>query len=963
MFDGTSTGHQIPAKQSESLLREDSIRSVSPVRRCMSDPQNMEFLREEEPSIGPTETPRLSPRSTTDIVQFSAALFFVAEKEMTARIDIMRIGRAAENCSVQFYTREGTAKDGKFSQTEKVVEFSRGEVLKTVEVPIHDDSYFDTTLEFGCFLADTINCHLGRYLCTSRVMILDDDVFPHNQFRHAAAMLDRDTEAAEMELSRDTLRLLARFIHFTFSRVPTLWWKTALFLLLDQLHNCYYLAQICIKMYLVDVVLAVDDESTNTRLLIPGNRSATALALAGLWLAPNLALLVVDRLKAGPLDAGRPARVYLQANLFRKYLNYSESSLLKVPMQDLTVTMNCDIPMLVEDGYCIIFRLARDMGKILVVAILMLSHSWMSVLPFLIHPIAMIIFIRVRQEQNVDLEETLLEAEEASEGCIMSASESFTIIRDYRMRHGLTLKFEARLSDSFNANNLVRVFQFWNGQFVPWISFIFIAVTMVCGSEFVLAGAQSLGTLLAMLEIYKDLGDRFQGIYDNLTRGALAGAPLVQVMKMLNLPTDVSSRMNRSNIRRAYTKEHLESDGVQKEGALIPLDVAQAYASIFDQIPLQVKDLKVSHVKALSGLNVRIFPSQVVFVTGSRAAGKATLLRIISGLLEPRQGTVVFASHARVLDVDRDPQVLSECDLYSNLTFGTHRPDPDRVRRIFKRLELDRSLALMSMLEAQIERISRRRKKVASSLSRFKRKGERRNPGDAEADLERVEQELLAESDGEAEQGRERLSEKSIVGSPHWYKELSFSERQRIHLARALIFNPETLVVHRAVDGVDDPDVAIILRLLRGFVDERGVELDRIGHFSRRPRTVFFSGGQNSSAKLSASISDEVWRFTNSGLETSRGGAEEVEEKDPSSTAAAGSAVPVADAPAPILKAPRTASKVHHQSNSRGLIRSVEYEGDNEHDDDVKVQKKSRAVAPPIAACFRKSCFLAPGSS
>merc|ERR1719171_3310534 len=101
---------------------------------------------------------------------------------------------------------------------------------------------------------------------------------------------------------------------------------------------------ILIRVYLIDVVLKVDDSSTEDRLLVPGSRKFTALALALAWILPNFVLLFVDGCKMGPLEMKQSIRTHHRVNFFRKYLNYAERSRKEVPIQSLTGTMNSDIP-------------------------------------------------------------------------------------------------------------------------------------------------------------------------------------------------------------------------------------------------------------------------------------------------------------------------------------------------------------------------------------------------------------------------------------------------------------------------------------------------------------------------------------------------------------------------------------------------------------------------------------------
>ncbi len=59
---------------------------------------------------------------------------------------------------------------------------------------------------------------------------------------------------------------------------------------------------------------------------------------------------------------------------------------------------------------------------------------------------------------------------------------------------------------------------------------------------------------------------------------------------------------------------------------------------------LSLRDLHVNYgnIAAIKGLNIDVYPGEIVTLIGSNGAGKSTTLRTISGLLRPRRGEVEF---------------------------------------------------------------------------------------------------------------------------------------------------------------------------------------------------------------------------------------------------------------------------------------------------------------------------------
>eukprot|EP00438_Fugacium_kawagutii_P010855 Skav222099 [mRNA] locus=scaffold2165:324880:328409:- [translate_table: standard] len=72
-------------------------------------------------------------------------------------------------------------------------------------------------------------------------------------------------------------RMKVDCMRFCYVHVEDIWWKTILVLLLANLGNAYYLATIFIKVYLIDTVLNVKDETSADRLWIHGDRNSTAV--------------------------------------------------------------------------------------------------------------------------------------------------------------------------------------------------------------------------------------------------------------------------------------------------------------------------------------------------------------------------------------------------------------------------------------------------------------------------------------------------------------------------------------------------------------------------------------------------------------------------------------------------------------------------------------------------------------
>jgi branched-chain amino acid transport system ATP-binding protein len=110
---------------------------------------------------------------------------------------------------------------------------------------------------------------------------------------------------------------------------------------------------------------------------------------------------------------------------------------------------------------------------------------------------------------------------------------------------------------------------------------------------------------------------------------------------------------------------------------------------------LEVRDLDAAYgeVMILRGVAVTVGKGESVAVIGANGAGKSTLLRVISGLLRPRRGAVLFdgarVDHLPPYDiaalgiahVPEGRRVLPDMTVEENLELGAYLPRPKARRR------------------------------------------------------------------------------------------------------------------------------------------------------------------------------------------------------------------------------------------------------------------------------------------
>jgi branched-chain amino acid transport system ATP-binding protein len=135
-------------------------------------------------------------------------------------------------------------------------------------------------------------------------------------------------------------------------------------------------------------------------------------------------------------------------------------------------------------------------------------------------------------------------------------------------------------------------------------------------------------------------------------------------------------------------------------------------------LSLEAVDAGYGDLQALFGVSFEVRAQEIVALVGANAAGKTTTLRVISGLLAPRRGRVLYdgddlgrlPAHRRVdrgiVQVPEGRRLFPFMTVMENLLLGAHSP----AARAECRRSLDDVFALFPML-------AERHRQLAGSLS------------------------------------------------------------------------------------------------------------------------------------------------------------------------------------------------------------------------------------------------------
>jgi ABC-type multidrug transport system fused ATPase/permease subunit len=210
---------------------------------------------------------------------------------------------------------------------------------------------------------------------------------------------------------------------------------------------------------------------------------------------------------------------------------------------------------------------------------------------------------------------------------------------------------------------------------------------------------------------------------------------------------------------------------------------------IVDKLQICFEDVRFTYAEeappVFSGLSQTLDQGTLVGIRGGPSSGKATLMELVGGVFEVSEGTIFVPPHLRVLHVSKESRIVAGT-MASNIFFGIGAPgtlSPEALARgirICERLQFSPQLLDMAK------------------------------------DFEREERSNLSNT-------------------------LSRSDRKLVHLARALIFNPEVLVVHTPSMYFDKRQTKAAFDALCEFVHNRGMEVDPAARGNRRPRTCIFT--------------------------------------------------------------------------------------------------------------------------
>jgi branched-chain amino acid transport system ATP-binding protein len=195
-------------------------------------------------------------------------------------------------------------------------------------------------------------------------------------------------------------------------------------------------------------------------------------------------------------------------------------------------------------------------------------------------------------------------------------------------------------------------------------------------------------------------------------------------------------------------------------------------------------------VTALNGVSLNVAPGTIHAVIGPNGAGKSTLLNVLSGLYRPASGSIGF-----------DGRDLTTVPPHAIARLG--------IARSFQNVALSGSQTVLdSLLLGCHQRMTAGPLRTGLRLPGARRE-ERRERARAEAEAE-------------------RFGLRGLLGRP--VAQLSYGDRKRVDLARAMCADPRLILLDEPVAGLNASETESVAELIRRLRDEAGVTVVLVEH-------------------------------------------------------------------------------------------------------------------------------------
>jgi branched-chain amino acid transport system permease protein len=309
-----------------------------------------------------------------------------------------------------------------------------------------------------------------------------------------------------------------------------------------------------------------------------------------------------------------------------------------------------------------------------------------------------------------------------------------------------------------------------------------VTMVVVGGMGSIWGGLAGAALLTALPEVLHRVEDFHVLLYGLILTGVLVFCPQGLVPTLL--------RLGRAGIhaksRRVAGKPVSPSTGLLEgpEHRLTPSGPPDRTLALFSKpgtdgplLAVEEVSLNFGGLQALHGIDLSVYPGEIVALIGPNGAGKTTLLNVISGLLRPQEGRVMLRGMA-----------LARLAPHQIAAAGIARTF--QAAQIYLRLNVIENILLGLHLQGR----------AGILAAYFHTPGERRE----EKELREKALELLEAF---------KIAEKAYLPS----RELSLFEHKLLEMARALALSPQVLLMDEPVGGLNPRESEALVDHVSGF--------------------------------------------------------------------------------------------------------------------------------------------------
>eukprot|EP00435_Cladocopium_sp_Y103_P030492 s1840_g7.t1 len=720
------------------------------------------------------------PLATTneklDIVQFASAIFVAGEGQdffgcqngpkmadwprnlMDFSISVMRLGQLEDEVRCHFRTEDGSGKAGyRYEHAEGWINlgelvFEKGVFEKSIPITIVESPLWSATLEFKVILENPVQCQLGKYLKICRVKVIDQDEFPSGFYAK--------------ETAEDVpIGLFIEYVKLALEQ-PGNTWRFLVTVIFDQVRNAYIWFTLKVSVYLVNVVFGHRADAEE-ELLVRDDPEKTAQVIGLMYVLLPL-LLHIWKVTKTKLDLKGRCKLFLQTSVMRKYMNYSAESRREVTQPEVVAFVMQKSDHL-AGGISEVSSLLETLGKLVMLNYFAVSSNPDMTWAVITMPVVMIFWSLLRDSQYV-----CTKPPEPSKKPILNfvseICDNYSIIAYYFQRPAMNEKFASRVT-TFNDNGIPEEVYKMNSEFFfDWLAPLFVGLYIAFYSPLVLSEDLPLGTFLATISVFREVSANFVDGYRGLKKVVSCFEPLVDLTVFLNRQTDVPL------LKRFVDQRDHDHAADWNEGSGFP-DGFDTHSNNGHQL--------------FEKINLAVPQGKLVALTGLAGSGKSRLLNMLAGDVQPTSGRVLVPMATTPLQ---------------NLFFG----DPSAVAEFEERHRMFWILDKLKM--SNVRNLAEQ--EISLLQEAYGLDDEISQHGECGCGPCHVEESLPADlwmpEEGDGSRAAAEVRRK-LAG---WRNSLSFQEKAKLHVARALIMNPEILILEKPLMKLASQCVLKLMRVI-----------------------------------------------------------------------------------------------------------------------------------------------------